>query len=414
MTLDNNPTEDTSQADGQPVTATDAQDEAQAQGEGQTALEQELKRREALCSEAESVAGEKDWRRGPSDFRRLADEWRSLRRWHDPREDELQRRFDAAREAFYTARDAAREEASKKKEALAAEAERLSKSDRWKATGDRFRELMDEWKAAGTAGHEVDEELWQRFNKARRSFYDAREEHFKQLDAARAEAKAKKEALVERAREAAKTSEDWKGAEWRAASARMKELMDEWKAAGVAERADNDRLWKEFTDARQPFFDAQHAHYNKVEADQKEAAQAKQALVDEARELCEGSDFSREATERAKDLDRRWRKIGYAGKELNDRLWEDFNKAKEGFWDKKRAYGEERHEEWRQRTEDAIERREKRIANLKQQTEHLRERIANAYATDHVEEMQERLDDKLDLIKQIEDEVKDIKSRLDD
>jgi DNA repair exonuclease SbcCD ATPase subunit len=182
----------------------------------------------------------------------------------------------------------------------------------------------------------------------------------------------------------------------------------------VAERADNDRLWKEFTDARQPFFDAQHAHYNKVEADQKEAAQAKQALVDEARELCEGSDFSREATERAKDLDRRWRKIGYAGKELNDRLWEDFNKAKEGFWDKKRAYGEERHEEWRQRTEDAIERREKRIANLKQQTEHLRERIANAYATDHVEEMQERLDDKLDLIKQIEDEVKDIKSRLDD
>ncbi|RRF88624.1 MAG: DUF349 domain-containing protein, partial [Coriobacteriaceae bacterium] len=86
MTLDNNPTEDTSQAADLPVTATDVQDEAQAQGEGQTALEQELKKREALCSEAESVAGEKDWRRGPSDFRRLADEWRSLRRWHDPRE----------------------------------------------------------------------------------------------------------------------------------------------------------------------------------------------------------------------------------------------------------------------------------------------------------------------------------------
>ena len=188
-------------------------------------LEQELAKREALCEQAERVAGEKDWRHGPADLRRLADEWRSLRRWHDPREDVLWKRFDAAREAFYQARDDARDDARKKKEALAAEAARLAGSTSWKQTAARMREMMDEWKAAGTCGHEADEELWQRFDKARKAFNAAREEDYARLEQARAKAKAAKEQLVEEARKAAVTSPDWKGSEWRAASQRMKDLM---------------------------------------------------------------------------------------------------------------------------------------------------------------------------------------------
>ena len=135
--------------------------------------------------------------------------------------------------------------------------------------------------------------------------------------------------------------------------------------------------------------------------------------MEEARALAAADDFSREATERAKDLDRRWKQLGFAGRELNDALWEEFNKAKEGFWDKKRAFGEARHEEWRQRTQDAIDRRQKRISDLQQQADRLQERLNNAYATDHVEEMQDRLEQKLELIKAIKAEVEDIKSRLD-
>lgn len=386
---------------------------AGAAGAAPSPLEQELAKREALCEQAERVAGEKDWHHGPADLRRLADEWRSLRRWHDPREDALWRRFDAAREAFYQARDEARDDTRKKKEALAAEAERLAGSTSWKQTAARMREMMDEWKAAGTCGHEVDEELWQRFDKARKAFNAAREEDYARLEQARAKAKAVKEQLVEEARRAAVTSPDWKGQEWRAASQRMKDLMARWKAAGVADRADNDRLWEEFTAARQPFFDAQHAHYEALEAAQRKAADAKRALVEEARALAAADDFSREATERAKDLDRRWKQLGFAGRELNDTLWEEFNKAKEGFWDKKRVNGEARHEEWRQRTQDAIDRRQKRISDLQQQADRLQERLNNAYATDHVEEMQDRLEQKLDLIDKIKAEVEDIKSRLD-
>ena len=145
----------------------------------------------------------------------------------------------------------------------------------------------------------------------------------------------------------------------------------------------------------------------------RQTARRHHCSLEEARALAAADDFSREATERAKDLDRRWKQLGFAGRELNDALWEEFNKAKEGFWDKKRAFGEARHEEWRQRTQDAIDRRQKRISDLQQQTDRLQERLNNAYATDHVEEMQDRLEQKLELIKAIKAEVEDIKSRLD-
>lgn len=376
-------------------------------------LEKELTRREELVEKAEQVAEARDWSHGSGDLRRLRDEWNALRRWHDPREDALWKRFKTASDAFYQARDAERAKVKEAKERLVAEAEQLAQSSQWNATAERLRAMMDEWKAAGRTGNRsVDDGLWERFNAARETFYQRRSEHFAELDAKRDEARQTKERLVEEAKAAAVTASDWTGAQWRAASAKMKELMDQWKAAGVAPKADNDRLWEEFQAARQPFFDAQHAYYEGLETARKAAAEAKEKLVAEAKALAESNDFGREATERAKQLDRDWKELGYAGREANDRLWEAFRAAKEAFWDKKRAANETRHQEWVQRTQEAIDRRKTRVANLQQQVARLQERLNNAYATDHVEEMQAQLDEKKQVIEDIETEIHDMEQRL--
>lgn len=377
------------------------------------ALAADLARREEICTEAEQVAATADFSRGPADLRRLQDEWNGVRRWHDPREDALWGRFKAAREAFYGARDAAREATRQAKEKLIAEAEGLAQSTQWNQTTERMRQMMDEWKAAGRTGqHEVDDELWGRFNAARQTFAKRRQEHYAQLDAQRAAAKQAKEALIEEARAVAVGTEDWTAQQWREASDKMADLMARWKKAGVAQRADNDRLWEEFRAARQPFFDAQHAHYDRLDEAHRKAAEAKAALVERARALADGGDFGREATEAAKQLDREWKQLGYAGKEANDRLWKEFNTEKERFWAERQTAGDARHAEWRQRLEEAVDRRKTRIQNLKEQVARLQDRINNAYATDHVEEMQERLDDRQETLEQLQQEVADMEARL--
>jgi hypothetical protein len=107
-------------------------------------------------SAAEEVAEGSDWRGGHDRLTALLTEWKALPRLDKGADDALWRRFSAARSAFSKRRKqqlASREEqrarAQSTKERLAKEAEALAESTDWVATGRRFRDLMQEWKAAG-------------------------------------------------------------------------------------------------------------------------------------------------------------------------------------------------------------------------------------------------------------------------
>jgi hypothetical protein len=109
-------------------------------------------------------------------------------------------RLDAEIEAEVGERRAA-------KERLAAEAESLADSTDWKATGERYKALFEEWKTIGSAGKEADEALWAQFSSARDRFTKRRSADFEQRQAVRAVAKERKEALIAQA-EAAVSGEN--------------------------------------------------------------------------------------------------------------------------------------------------------------------------------------------------------------
>ena len=153
----------------------------------------------------------------------------------------------AARKAVEAAeRSKAREAARQQREALVVEAESIAGQPesriQWKASGARMRALLDEWKQHQRSGARLDREtetaLWQRFSHARNSFDKARRVHFAQLEGTQSEAKAAKEALVQEA-EALSTSKDWGPT-----AGAFKRLMDRWRKAGRASRADDDALWE--------------------------------------------------------------------------------------------------------------------------------------------------------------------------
>ena len=81
-----------------------------------------------------------------------------------------------------------RKEALAAREELAAEAERLASSTQWKATGDRFKDLLEQWKALPRFDKRAEEALWVRFSSARTEFDKARRAHFAELDESRSAA----------------------------------------------------------------------------------------------------------------------------------------------------------------------------------------------------------------------------------
>lgn len=201
----------------------------------------------------------------------------------------LTRRLDALAEllpAQIEARKAAKAEqhaaTAAAKEAMVAEAETLAAGTDWRGGVDRFRVLLEEWKALPRIDRTTDNELWHRFSSARTQYTRRRKAHFSELNSKRDSAKAVKEAIIAEAEPLA-TSTDWGPT-----SGAFRDLMARWKAAGSARRADDDALWAKFRAIQDQFFDARTAAQSAVDGEQGENLTAKQALVEQVTRDLEG------------------------------------------------------------------------------------------------------------------------------
>jgi hypothetical protein len=193
--------------------------------------------KEGIAAEAEQIAEGTDWRGGANRLRDLLDQWKALPRIDRASDDALWRRFSSARttytrrrKAHFAEQNERREAARVVKERLAAEAEELADSTDWGPTAGRFRDLMRQWKAAGPAPRDVDEQLWQRFRGAQDTFFGARDAAQAQLDqefAANAEAK---EALLVEAEALVPVSD------LDASKRAFREIAERWEAAGKVPR----------------------------------------------------------------------------------------------------------------------------------------------------------------------------------
>ena len=193
--------------------------------------------KDKIVAEAEKLAEGSDWRNSANRLRDLLDQWKALPRLDKATDDALWRRFSGARTTYTRRRKAhfaeeheRRDGARVIKERLATEAEALSTSTEWGPTAGRYRDLMREWKAAGPAPRDIDDELWQRFRGAQDAFFGARDSANAELDKEfAANAEVKEEILAEAEKLVPVTDLD-------AAKRAFRDLADRWDAAGKVPR----------------------------------------------------------------------------------------------------------------------------------------------------------------------------------
>lgn len=191
-----------------------------------------------IVNEAEQVAAGQNWRVGPDRLRALFDRWKALPRLDRATDDELWKRFSAARSTYtrrrrahYSELTATRDAARAVKQELIDQAEKLRTSTEWGATTAAHRALMERWKSAGSAAKDVDDALWERFRAARQAFFDSRESHDAQRSASERENLSVKQALLSEA-EALLPVHDL-----RAARRTMRGIRERWDAIGHVPRS---------------------------------------------------------------------------------------------------------------------------------------------------------------------------------
>lgn len=217
-------------------------------------------------------------------------------------------KFEAKKEAEAAAKAARRAQVLVEKEKIVVEAESLALSENWKATGERLKTLLDEWKSAPRLDKKTDGELWKRFSASRNKFDKRRRTHFAALEATASVVSAAKNAIVEEAEKLA-TSTDWV-----ATARRFKTLMDSWKAAGRGKPKDDAKLWSRFKAAQDAFFSAKNADLEKREVSMAANLEKREALLPKIEALLPFTDVKTVKNE-FKELMREWEKIGITARE---------------------------------------------------------------------------------------------------
>jgi hypothetical protein len=137
--------------------------------------------KERLCEQAEELANSTDWGATSAEFRKLLTQWKAAGRAARDVDDALWRRFKAAQDVFFKARNAATAERDAElqanataKEALLAEAEKIDTSNH-EAARAALRSIAEKWDAIGKVPKERSAELERRLRAVEKKVREAGE-----------------------------------------------------------------------------------------------------------------------------------------------------------------------------------------------------------------------------------------------
>ena len=120
------------------------------------------------------------------------------------------------------------------------------------------------------------------------------------------------------------------------------QYLDEWDEIGPTFKEEWDKIREQFKLSINEVFDRIREHRKNVKDGHDANLALKQAIVDKAQETST-IDFSemkavQMATRELISLQKEWKKVGYAGRKGNDKIWKDFRTVCDAFFDKRGDY----------------------------------------------------------------------------
>ncbi len=269
------------------------------------------------------------------------------------------------REEHKAAREQARHEAHEVRERIVAEAERIAaEATHWKASGERMRELLEEWKAAPRGDRAAEAALWKRLSAARNGFAKRRKAYFATLEEEREGIRTRKEALVSKAEELSSSTD------WSATATAYRELMRSWKQAGRADRTAEDDLWTRFKAAQDAFFKARSEVLDAKDRELREHVVVKEQLIAEAEKLLPVTD-ARTARSALRGILERWERAGAVPRDSQDRLEGGLRKIEE-------SVRKAEDSQWRRTNPEALSRAKGTVEQIRSAISQLERQLAKA------------------------------------
>lgn len=217
---------------------------------------------------------------------------------------------------------------SQRKE-LIEEAKQIEISDDWNEINQKVTQIKRKWKRISYRDSAYEDELTQELEEILDKLYSKRNEGYQSN-------KELKQKVIAQAKELADSKQ------FNQASKKMDELMEEWKSIGSCGRDSDEALWQEFRAQRQIFFDRKHEYWDTMRSQFANAKALKEDLIEKAKTYKDSEEWQK-SSEALRELMKQWKEAGSAGREHEDRLWNEFNEARQAFYDRRNQYYDELH-----------------------------------------------------------------------
>jgi hypothetical protein len=152
--------------------------------------------------------------------------------------------------------------------------ESINSHNGWQAQIKKMEELRQQFFKAGRVPAEANEATWDAFKTAVRAFNANKNAFYKDIKHEQQENLNKKLALVEKA-ESLKDSEDFN-----AVTPIMKQIQEDWKKIGHVPRKYSDKIWADFKNACNHYFDRLHKIRNQENKEEVKAFDAKKEYLE--------------------------------------------------------------------------------------------------------------------------------------
>jgi hypothetical protein len=276
-----------------------------------------LEAKHELCLRAEQLTAKEKIKDAVKELNELHNEFKHIGPVPKDDQETVWQRFKAASDSVYAKRDEfvaglqtelkANFEA---KSAIAEEAQTFQQftTDRIKDWNQKTQEILalqKRWDAVGGTPRAKSKELNKKFWSAFKQFFHNKNQFFKKLDEERDKNLKAKQNLVARALEL-KASDDWNKT-----SQELKQLQLQWKDIGPVPEKQRDKIFKEFKEACDFFFNQRRGSQVKADQEQEVNLKQKEIIIDE---LISATVAGNTSVEQLDELQAKFNEIGFVPK----------------------------------------------------------------------------------------------------
>ena len=291
----------------------------------------------AICEQAEKLAERNDIVPAFRELQQLHEDWANIGPVAKDQREELWNRFKAAstvinkkHQQYFASLHEQENNNLQLKQNLIEELKTIdfmsfTTNKQWDDATNLVSEIQAKWRTIGFAPKKFNQQIYDEYRKVCDSFFNAKNEFYKQLKDTLSQNLQKKRALLKKAEEL-KDSQEWKET-----TDKLIEIQKQWKETGAVARKYSDEIWKQFTAACDYFFEQKKAAFKDIRSEEKDNLEKKKEIIKQIEELAVGE--KDETLKKLHELMDNFNAVGYVPFKDKDKINRQFRQATDKVFD---------------------------------------------------------------------------------